>query len=442
MAARSIRQTPAREQCFFSFKVSVCTSVPASKQRCGQWRERNPLWQGYFHLLSLVTLFIIGIFSREKTPMLNRMSGAFQMSLLLSLLLFTAMATATPGEAYRVCPQLANDSERLACFDRYSESLPGSGQQALEESLLIDMEQGLFGSGIDGLTNHEPNKLLARMDKNDISRLYMDANLSVKHPVLNPVVDVVSSLLDIDRSRNLPRLYLAFSTRFSQYLGSRNSSPVVARRYNPELFLRVWRDGGVGRIDPSYWDFGYGHESNGQQINSEALYREVESYYVGNGESRQFARDNISRGWDYVSVDWHKQWNAGFLPNLPGQTETLVEYRHYLEDGLFQGAPEEFNAWEAPGESAKTRDYFDGLRLSLSYVLNSEGCGFFCFEKVQVVHRTGYASPFTHNTTSLELTTNIAGLPIHLWGRAGYNSDLVDYYDYTNSWGLGIEFLR
>lgn len=379
--------------------------------------------------------------------MLKRFPGAFQMSLLLSFMAFGSWAQATPGEAYRVCPELSDDGERLACFDRYAEGLepvaPAGDPARLDESAPLNREQGLFGSGIDGLTNHEPNKLLARMDKNDISRLYMDANLSVKHPVLSPVVDVVSSLLNIDRTRNLPRLYLAFTTRFSQYIGSRNSAPVVARRYNPELFLRVWRDGGYGRTDPSYWDFGYGHESNGQYINSEALFRQVEDFFEDSGEPRQFARDNISRGWDYVSIDWRKQWNTGLIPNLEGQTETLIEYRHYLEDGFFQGEPEEFNSWEGNGGGEKTRDYYDGLRLSLAYDFVNGACqDFFCFEKVELVHRTGYASPFTHNTTSLELTTNIAGLPIHLWGRAGYNSDLVDYYDYTNSWGFGIEFIR
>jgi len=25
---------------------------------------------------------------------------------------------------------------------------------------------------------------------------------------------------------------------------------------------------------------------------------------------------------------------------------------------------------------------------------------------------------------------------------SGYNSDLVDYYDYSNSWGIGVEFTR
>jgi hypothetical protein len=48
---------------------------------------------------------------------------------------------------------------------------------------------------------------------------------------------------------------------------------------------------------------------------------------------------------------------------------------------------------------------------------------------------------FEHNTTTLELTTDFFGMPIQLWGKSGYNNNLVDYYDYTTSWGLGIELL-
>ena len=35
----------------------------------------------------------------------------------------------------------------------------------------------------------------------------------------------------------------------------------------------------------------------------------------------------------------------------------------------------------------------------------------------------------------------LAGIPLYFWERTGYISDLVDYYKYTNSWGIGMEFL-
>jgi len=368
----------------------------------------------------------------------------------LLLLMPALLVAAVDEEAYERCPAIGDDMARLACYDSFAERGPAADARTeaagdnLERLILSEIRgEPLFGFGVDGLTNHEPNKLLARMDSNDIDRLYMDATLSVKHPVLSPVVDVISDLFRIDRTRNLPRLYLAFSARFSQYLGSRQSAPVVARRYNPELFLRVWRDGGYERGDPAYWDFGYGHESNGQQVETEEAFLLAQQNAVSNGEPPWFARDQLSRGWDYLSVDWHKQWNTGLLPDLPGRTETHFEYRHYLEHGLFQGDPEEYRVWEGDGAVARTRDYYDGLRLSLQYNLVGRDCvSLVCFERIEISHTTGHAKPFEHNTTSLEITTDIAGLPLHLWARSGYNSDLVDYFDYANSWGFGMEFVR
>ena len=381
------------------------------------------------------------------------MGKVFTMLAVLLVLAGSVQAASNNGP-YAVCPAITDTTARLACYDSFAEPEDSAGPidvresneaaESLQRAIVREINQEpLFGFGIDGLTNHEPNKLLARMDSNDINRLYMDATVSIKHPVLSPAVDDLASIFEIDETRNLPSLYFAFSGRFSQYIGSRESAPVVARRYNPELFLRVWRDGGYDRGDPAYWDFGFGHESNGQQISTEAAFLVAEETARLNNEPVQFARDGISRGWDYLSIDWHKQWSTGFLPNLSGRTETHIEYRHYLQDGLFQGAPEEYNVWENDGDAAKTRDYYDGLRLSLQYNLQGRDClAIVCFEKVELVHRTGYAKPFSNNTTSLEITTNIAGLPLHLWGRSGYNSDLIDYYDYVNSWGLGVEFNR
>jgi outer membrane phospholipase A len=263
----------------------------------------------------------------------------------------------------------------------------------------------------------------------------MDANLSLKHPLLTPVIETVFDSFGF-RGLQSPRLYMAFSSRFSQYIGTRESSPVIPRRYNPELFVRVW-DKYEG-----YWDVGYGHESNGQQINSQASFELAEQSFRDKNEPDMFARDAISRGWDYVSLDWTKQWQAGFLPSLPGFTTTHFEFRRYLSDGLLQGAPEEYNDWERQGAEPKPRDEYDGLKFSIQYILPEKLCLIACFDRVEVMHQTGYGAMFDNNTNSIELTTSLFGIPFHIWAQSGYNSDLVDYYDYTNSWGIGVEFTR
>jgi len=352
------------------------------------------------------------------------------LGLLVSLLISISSSVVANQSAFNTCPQISDDISRLAWHDSFAEAT------ATERT-------PLFGFGIDGLTSHEPTKLFARTDSKDESQFYMDATLSVKHPLFTPVVEQVADVLDIDRDTNIPRLYLAFTTRFSQYLGSRQSSPVVPRSYNPELFLRIWRSGGFERTNPSYWDFGYGHESNGQRINNKLAFDNAITQAETNNDPLSSIRERISRGWDYLSVDWNKEWNTPFLPSLTGRTITHIEYRHYLDHGLFQGAPEEYNDWEGAGQHRRPRDRYDGLHFSLQYDLVGEPClAWVCFERVELSHDTGYAKPFEHNTTSLEVTTSVAGLPVYLWGRTGYNNNLVDYHNYSNSWGVGIEFQR
>lgn len=354
---------------------------------------------------------------------------------------------ATSEQAYKQCPKISDAMQRLACFDSHAESnstsqlnieaIKSALNPVLEESEDKLGEERLFSpQPREGLSAHETNKMLARTDSNDINRLYMDAVLSLKYPILTPLVESLFDLTGFQLEKK-PRLFIAFSSRFSQYVGSRESSPVVARRYNPELFLRTWTDS-----NDSYWDLGFGHESNGQQINGPQAFAQLEQYYINQNETPLFARDSISRGWDYLSVDWNKQWETGFLPSLKGFTTAHVEWRRYLSDGLLQGEPEEYNDWERQGSEPKPRDEYDGLKFSVQYNLVNELCIIACFDRVELTHRTGYAEPFSRNTTSLELTTSLLGIPFHLWAMSGYNSDLIDYYDYSNSWGIGIEFTR
>ncbi|MDA1371669.1 MAG: hypothetical protein O2971_13040 [Proteobacteria bacterium] len=216
------------------------------------------------------------------------------------------------------------------------------------------------------------------------------------------------------------------------------ASPVASRRFNPEFFLRIRNQTG------SYWDFGYGHESNGQQIDNPEAYEQEFQSYVADNQPGIFARDGISRGWDYVSVDWEKQWPVDTLPILDGTTVTHFEFRRFLSNGLLQGRPEEYYQWEDGGDRDRPRQLYDGLNMSLQYLFSRRYCTSgenFCLEKLELNQTTGYRDILEHNTSTLELTTNILGLPLQLWAKSGYNSDLVDYYDYTNSWGIGLEFV-
>ena len=85
------------------------------------------------------------------------------------------------------------------------------------------------------------------------------------------------------------------------------------------------------------------------------------------------------------------------------------------------------------------------MSLALGYNFSNSQCfrggSFICFKKLQLTQTTGYSQMFDNNTTTVEFTTDFFGLPIQLWTQTGYNSDLVDYYQYVNSWGLGFELM-
>lgn len=277
-----------------------------------------------------------------------------------------------------------------------------------------------------GLTSYEPNRVGYQYDDNDVGEGYLDANLSLKYPLLHDGY--------YSEDAALFNAYFAFSGRFSQYLESRESSPVVGKRYNPVLFFRHW----LGD-DTRYIDVGFGHESNGQNIDSADAYLIERAEYRRQGEDPDFARDYISRGWDYLSLDWKHTWYTA-----PGGTlDTYVLTRYFLDDGPLQGEPEETNIWE--GYGLHRRKEYDGLGFIGKYRFGGNFCLFgepqhgACLRKFAWLYSTGYDGVFDNNTNRIELTVGLGGIPLQFWGQRGYNSDLVDYYLKTDSWGVTLE---
>lgn len=290
------------------------------------------------------------------------------------------------------------------------------------------------------LTSHDPTMLMLRNDGFESSTDYMDFQLSLKHPLFSnsqPLNSLHANLADTlehlipGENEYFMQLYLAFTGRFSHFIGGRNSSPVVPRSFNPTLFYRFWSSRN------NYFDVEFGHESNGQRIrNLEGLQRE-QLDYLAEGEPSFYARDGLSRGWDYMALEWQRSWNNRWLSQL--------RVRHFLHDGPLQEEAEEYNLWEDGGSILRPRRQFDGINLALQYNFNRSRCllgsTHICLQNVKLEQATGYSALFEHNTTTVELTTDFFGMPIQLWGKSGYNNNLVEYYNYTTSWGLGIELL-
>ncbi len=252
-----------------------------------------------------------------------------------------------------------------------------------------------------------------------------------------------------------PRFYLAFSGRAGQYLGTRESSPVVGKRFNPLLSARWWQkrrdltsgeEAGYSLHD--YFEISYGHESNGQRIGDLANPQTPEEENLGrtrfealqqeflliDGDA-SIARDELSRGWDYIGARWSSSWKLD-----TGRFFLMLDGRYYLKDGLLQDGAEEYNLWENDGDwlarydGEIRRNKVDGLRASFRYQSKSLDW-FFDANEIMLELRTGYNDPFQRVTARLELGFKYTSL----WYRYGYNSDLVDYYHKDSSWGIAIK---
>lgn len=130
------------------------------------------------------------------------------------------------------------------------------------------------------LESYEPTTLGYTKDSDDVP--FFDFKISVKYPIFPILFD--------------KRLFFAFSGRFGQYIGTRSSSPVIGKRFNPKLCVMFPFDTTHPRRD--YIDFAYAHESNGQKIDTLAESNEIQK----DEEKPTYARDYISRGWDYLEI--------------------------------------------------------------------------------------------------------------------------------------------
>ena len=264
-------------------------------------------------------------------------------------------------------------------------------------------------------------------------------------------------------------LYFAFTGRFGQYLGTRDSSPVVGKRFNPKLFYRFWYD----EKHKNYVDVAYAHESNGQSIDSLAEYQTS----LAGTNDKNAVKDQLSRGWDYDEIIWkHVLYESddrakrivpceeevckqGFCENdackqtfcksdlcredgrqAEDRKTTITSYvdlKLFRPHGLLQGAQENYNAWENDPEG-KNRDRVSGIAIMIKLIERGE---YWIFQdlKTAALYETGFRETFRYNTYRLEVGTKYSQLPITLWRQIGYNSDLAQYFKKVDSYGINLE---
>jgi outer membrane phospholipase A len=273
------------------------------------------------------------------------------------------------------------------------------------------------------LCSYEPNTVGYTFDSDDVG--FMDFKLSVRYQMFPDWMTRGLNFVKPDWGDN-SALYFAFTGRFGQYIGTRDSSPVVGKRFNPELFMRFWMD----EKHAEYVDFAFlAHESNGQSINDPAQYQQA----LTTAQQPEFANDQLSRGWDYLGLNWK---------NIPYDESnrtlsTYMSFKYFLSDGLLQGKAEEYNSWENNPEG-KPRNQVNGISAMIKYY-EKRGGEFLKDLKCAVLYETGYRRTFRYSTLRLELGTKVMQLPVTLWGQTGYGSDLAQYYKKVSSWGIQAE---
>lgn len=235
--------------------------------------------------------------------------------------------------------------------------------------------------------------------------------------------------------------YVTLSARFSQYIFGAQSSPVIGRRFNPEFVLRYTEkaqdiadsaDSANNGDKLNTLDVGYGHESNGQGIDSVAEFNARKRSLQLDGEDEDFARKNLSRGWDYIGFTWIRN----LPPRRTSRARTFLKLRYFLETGLLQDGAEEYYSFEG-GIDPGGRAHYDGVGLWLRSEFSSTTLGDW---HTAIGYETGYRDAFEHSTLKLELSNHNLRLPISVWARTGYNSDLASYYERSTSIGIGVEF--
>lgn len=274
------------------------------------------------------------------------------------------------------------------------------------------------------LQSHEANTVGITFDNDDVP--FMDFKVSLRYPFFHSSMPVSPAFGVIPY---LP--YFAFTGRFGQYISTRESAPVISKRLNPEFFFRGWYSSEFD--NEHYISLAYGHESNGQSIDTANEYLEKRNGFISADEEPDFANDYISRGWDYIGFNWKKE---RLLFSGNNSLNSFLRLRYFMENGMLQGEQEEYTSWE-DNPDGKPRKSVDGISLSLAH--NTQFASkYFSSGMFSASITTGYSDILKYNTFRIDGEIKIINMPLNIWFSSGYNSDLAQYYSKVTSLGIGL----
>jgi len=217
------------------------------------------------------------------------------------------------------------------------------------------------------------------------------------------------------------------ATRFGFYWDTRAGSPVIGKRYNPQLLWRFTPDvsDGTSTSSKRYIDVGYAHESNGQLVHTPQQYQSQLLLTPDVQEANQY----IHRGWDYLHLAWKL--------NEFGHVATYLEGKYFLPHGLLQGPEDEYHSWE-DNPQGKERKAVDGLDAAVEYPVHADKI--LGILDLAAKYQTGYDVPLRYSTERLEVGIQAGPLPLAVWVQHGYMSDLATYYLKVTSYGIEVRF--
>lgn len=319
-------------------------------------------------------------------------------------------------------------------------------------------EDGPFRTRDDWFQPYEPSTFGVTKDSDDHG--FLDVSLSLQLSLgswQGPLPE---------RSQELA---LAFTGRFGFYADeARDSRPVIGKRLNPKLLWRIQLSDDAARFrrcerpqshvfrgrksapcaqygPDSYLEFAYAHESNGQSIDTEGEYLAARNAAQQNGSNVDFANDRLSRGWDYIGVNY-KAPTCGWCESERYKLSGIAMLRYFLPHGLLEGAKEEWHPWESAAAEGKARNRVNGIAVQGRFQRHTcVADGFECDSrfvrdmKFVVGYETGYRQAFRYSTWRVEAGVNLKPLPITVWWQRGYGADLAQYYKKTHSFGIAVD---
>ena len=265
------------------------------------------------------------------------------------------------------------------------------------------------------LNDHEPNLVGLAYDSDD-NESYLDFKLSLEYPFF------------ADQKWSW-QPYFSFTGRFGQYLLTRPSSPVIAKRFNPKLFIRK-------KYEKMYVDYEYAHESNGQSVASEESYNSLKEHLTnevvrGRSGKEYYVNDYIDRGWDY--------WGITAIYNDTNRKSHHFHLSRFVDGILQDGIDEYYPEFEESRKITK-RSEVHGIKYMFKYQAKQNGCNCLLHGyKLAFTYETGYRDAFENNSLGLELTVEPWGLPIMFSIKEGYVGDLAQYYKDLRIFTIGLE---